>query len=64
MEAEAEPAGAALPARHDGGCAMVSHLVVDVVEVVELPLALQRVVEVLPLALQHLEEALELPLAR
>lgn len=61
---EAEPAGAALPARHDVGCAMVSHLVVDAVEVVELPLALQGVVEVLPLALQRLEEALELPLAR
>ena len=64
MEAEAEPAGAALPARHDVECAMVSHLVVDAVEVVELPLALQGVAEVLSLALQRLEEALELPLAR
>ena len=43
---------------------MVSHLVVEAVEVVELPLALQGVAEVLPLALQRLEEALELPLAR
>ncbi len=61
VEVEAEPAGAALPVKPDGGCVMVSHLVV---EVVELPLALQGVVEVLPLALRRLEEALELPLAR
>ncbi len=61
MEVEPKPTGAALPVRPDRGCATVFHLMV---EVVELPLALQGVVEVLLLALQRLEEALEFPLAQ